>query len=352
MFDNSIQAPEMKLIKTDEYYLFYEMMIQSLKTDNVKEGINKSLFLLKNYLQSGNVSLFKKTKRDLYTFKISDSKMDDLVNPLGCIVNKTSSLTESKGILFLDLNLSERVKNVMLIHLNAGDYDCIVAVLNKDMDKQLDVHFWESLRDTLQIIIKRAASYERNVKAITTDLLTGLDNRNSYEMRLQEINEADENLVLGIFDIFRLKFINDKFTHTKGDLYIKEAASILGKYWPKQKQVFTDDLTEKSVDTGHCVYRVGGDEFVLLTSVENLKLADIKAQLAFEESELINLHLEDVVDSKEDTQGLINVPVGLNYGIVKHNPGDSIKETLSRADYIMQEDKKKMYTKHNIERRH
>ncbi len=351
MTDNSVLAPEMDLIRTDEFYLFYEMMIQSLKTDNVKEGINKSLFLLKKYLQSGNIALFKKTNGNRYTFKISDSNMDDLVNPVGSIVNKTSCLTENKEIFFLDLNLSDRIKNLMLIHLNTDEYDCIVAILNNNLNKQLGIHFWESARDTLQIILKRAASYEKNVKAITTDLLTGVDNRNSYEMRLQEINESDNNLVLGIFDIFRLKYINDNFTHPKGDLYIKKVASILNKYWPKQKQVGEDELKEKIIDTGHCIYRVGGDEFVLITSVEDIKLTSLKAQLSHKEAELIDLQLEDVIKSKEDAQIAKKVLVGLNYGVVRHNPGDKIKDTIKKADYIMQEDKRKMYIKHNLERR-
>ena len=34
-----IMAPDELLIKNNDFYLFYEMMMQSLKTDNVKEGL-------------------------------------------------------------------------------------------------------------------------------------------------------------------------------------------------------------------------------------------------------------------------------------------------------------------------
>lgn len=337
-------APEMSLIRNDEFYLFYEMMIQSLKTDNVKEGLNKSLFMLRSYLKSGNIALFRKTKDGIYVFKLSDSKIDDLAQSIGCIVNKTKPLIENMELFNLNLNVSERLKNMVLLHLNItnnkNDNDeCIIAILNTENSNELEPQFWHRVKDTMQIILKRAISYERNVKAITTDLLTGLDNRNSYEMRIQKFNEADDNLVFGIFDLFRLKYINDNYTHTKGDEYIVKAADILNKYWPKQKIQVQDNGTENVVETGHCVYRIGGDEFALLTTIENLQLAGIKANLAKTEADMINLDLGD------------NIPLGINYGIVKHNPKDNFKKTFARADELMQENKSEMYKEYKLERR-
>jgi diguanylate cyclase (GGDEF)-like protein len=341
MAKENVLAPEIGLIKSDEFYLFYEMMIQSLKTDDVKEGINKSLYMLRAYLKSGNIALFRKNEEGIYLFKLSDSQMNEMAKPIGCIVNKTNPLVEEKGIFNLELNLSKRLNNLVLIHIgidNNSD-ECILAILNIDKEKELEPQFWERAKDTLQVIIKRAASYERNKNAITQDLLTGLDNRNSYEMRLQQINEADDNLVLAIFDLFRLKYVNDNFTHAKGDAYIKETAKILNKYWPKQKVITEADGTESYTDTGHCVYRIGGDEFVLLTTVENQQLAQIKATLAREETKLIELNIGE------------ESPLGINFGVVKHNPGDSIKQTFMKADEIMQEDKSMMYKKYKLDRR-
>ena len=191
----------------------------------------------------------------------------------------------------------------------------------------------------MQVILKRAASYERNTKAITTDMLTGLDNRNSYEMRLSQINEEDNNIVFALFDLFRLKFINDSFTHAKGDLYIKETAKILNKYWPKYKVTVNEDTTETYHSTGHCVYRIGGDEFVLMTNKETLQLASIKAELARDEVGLIDLGISD------------NIIIGLNYGMVKPEQGESMKKTYIKADHKLQEDKDQMYKKYRLERR-
>lgn len=113
--------PEINLIKTDEFYLFYEMMMQALKTDDVKEGLNKSLFMLKSHLKSGNIALFRKNEEGKYVFKMSDSQMTELIYSVGCIINKTKPLTEQKKIFDLELNLSERIQNMMLFHLSVSN---------------------------------------------------------------------------------------------------------------------------------------------------------------------------------------------------------------------------------------
>ena len=158
-------------------------------------------------------------------------------------------------------------------------------------------------------------------------------------MGLQELNEADEHLVVAIFDLFRLKYVNDNYTHDKGDAYIKAAAKILNKYWPKQKVKTNDDGTETITKTGHCVYRIGGDEFVLLTNVESLQLAEIKSELARKEAKMIDLGIGE------------ELPLGINYGVVQHTPGDYYKQTFVRADEEMQKEKSLMYKKYKIDRR-
>ena len=339
MSKENIIAPELEFIKSSEFYLFYEMMMQALRTDDVKEGMNKSLFLLRSFLDSGNIILYRKNSNGSYVFKISDSSVNVFPELINSIVNKSMTLVEQRKILKLNLNLSEELQNVVLLHTELADCDCILAVVNVDKNKNLESLFWERTRETIQIILKRAFSYEKNVKAITTDLLTGLDNRNSYEMRIQSLNEEDANLVVGIFDLFRLKYINDNYTHAKGDAYIKEAANILSKYWPKYNVFQQPDGKEEFVKTGHCVYRIGGDEFVLLTNEDSLRLAEVKAKLVADETQMINLDIKE------------KVPIGLNYGLVLHNKGDYFKRTFIRADEIMQNNKQETYKQYKLERR-
>jgi len=330
---------EYKRLKEDEYYLFYQMMTQSLKTDEVLDGINKSLYLLKICLASGSVVLHKKDEKGKYTYNISDSRMKESTSAISCIVNKTAPITEKKGELTIDLHLSKDFENIRLLHFRTADNDYILSINNLDPNGYIDANFFDKLKDTMLIILKRAELHEKNVKAINTDLLTGLDNRNSYELAIQQMDESDENLVYGLFDLFRLKYINDNFSHSTGDKYIKEAAKILYKYWPK-RQTESDGDTERTIKTGNTIYRIGGDEFVLMTH-EPIEVTRIKAQLAAEEVSMINLGVESTEQ----------IPIGLNCGLVKHIPGDFIKNTYKNADEELTKDKKKMYEEYGIERR-
>ena len=324
-------------LKDNEYMLFYEMMVQALRTDNVEDGINSSLYLLKEYLNSGNVILYKKGNDGAYSHDLSDSSMAMSVAPVTCIVNKTSPITEKRGVFKLYLDLSKSFKNMVLTHLITDDNEYILSINNPDEKKELDSDFWNRLKEAMQITLKRAESYEKNMKAVSMDLLTGLGNRNSYELETTNLPK-DTNLVYGLFDLFRLKYVNDNYSHDVGDIYIIETAKILDKYWPKyQTEVVNGEI--KQVSSGHNVYRIGGDEFVLITNEESLELATIKANLAAEEVSMIDLGIED------------ELPLGLNLGLTFYDPNKTIKEAYRNADEIMQEDKRKMYVKHGLERR-
>ena len=60
-----------------------------------------------------------------------------------------------------------------------------------------------------------------------TDFLTGLKNRNAFELDIQ--NKQDEVLGILIADLNGLKKINDEQGHQIGDEYIRKAATVIGK---------------------------------------------------------------------------------------------------------------------------
>lgn len=325
---------EINILENDEYYLFYEMMMLALQSDNVVDSIDKSLFLLKNYLSSNNIILYKKKKDNLYFPLICDLSTNKSFNLISNIVNDASMLVENKELFNIEISLSEDFNNLLLLYLKTNNYDYVLAITNFSKSELNNIMFWKQLKETLRIILKRAESYEKNMSIISTDLLTGLDNRNSYEMLIKDFNELDNDLVYGLFDLFRLKYINDNYSHAIGDIYIKETAKILSKYWPKY---LNED--EQRINTGHSLYRIGGDEFALITTREELELSKNKARLAAEEVSMIDLGINE------------KLPIGLNHGIVLHNSGDFINETYKNADIIMSDDKKKMYLKYNLKRR-
>ena len=335
----NIENIDTNLLTNNEYYLFYQMMYEALKYDNIVKNINKSLILLKTYLNCGDIVLHKKDYNGIYIDYIHQTEKEKGLEPISCIVNKTSPLTENKKIFYIDLGISENYKNMALIAIKTENEQYILSINNIDYTKYKNNKFLSQISDTMSIILKRAELYERNIRSINIDSLSGLKNRNSYESRIENINENEGQLIYGLFDLFRLKYINDNYGHSLGDAYIKETAKILTKYWPEYKEDNNSNNPYKKNKTGHCVYRIGGDEFVLLTNNEKIELTKIKAQLAAEEVAMMNLGVDEYL------------PLGLNYGITIHTPESSIREVYMDADILLSENKRKTYEKHNIERR-
>lgn len=80
------------------------------------------------------------------------------------------------------------------------------------------------------------------------DLLTGLPNRNYYERKLQDLDEANEIYSILFIDLDNFKTINDTFGHAAGDILLSEIGF-------RMSAVVGDSDT---------VARMGGDEFSLI----------------------------------------------------------------------------------------
>ena len=110
-------------------------------------------------------------------------------------------------------------------------------------------HLAESMKKTTAELKKRIGY----IKALAyLDSLTELSNKTAYAKRVEVLElELSENpkLQFGIamLDINNLKMVNDSMGHEMGDLLIQEATDMM-------KAIFTDCI----------IYRVGGDEFVIL----------------------------------------------------------------------------------------
>ncbi|MGL5417620.1 MAG: sensor domain-containing diguanylate cyclase/phosphohydrolase [Clostridium sp.] len=96
--------------------------------------------------------------------------------------------------------------------------------------------------------ITRERNYRKKLEFLSyTDILTGAKNRTAFEEYDREISKK-ENFPIGVLmgDANGLKLINDTFGHRCGDKFLKEIVKIL-------KEV-----------SGENVFRIGGDEFVIL----------------------------------------------------------------------------------------
>ena len=146
-------------------------------------------------------------------------------------------------------------------------------------------------------------------KLSSIDLLTGLYNRNKLNNVMNEILDSRDALTSLIFlDINGLKKVNDEQGHIAGDILIKRAANVL-----------------ISVFHNNDIYRVGGDEFVII-------LRDV-------EKEKIDKYIDNIHRKAKQND------VSFAVGYAMSNNAKDIEKLLTEADAKMYEDKRKFYKK-------
>lgn len=105
-----------------------------------------------------------------------------------------------------------------------------------------------SIQDMLGSLEKAHADVS---KLAFYDQLTGLSNRFSlYKEYLNRVGNPEESFTLMFFDLDGFKRINDLYGHSSGDDMLKQVG---------------ERLTGNLLHTGSQLYRIGGDEFVLLS---------------------------------------------------------------------------------------
>lgn len=160
---------------------------------------------------------------------------------------------------------------------------------------------------------KYAAIYE---ELAITDSLTGLYNRNAYQIDTKKIEELTGFMIL-TFDLNDLKICNDTKGHTQGDQYIITAAKMIERL-----------LTPY----GRC-YRIGGDEFCSI--VRNGATCPV-------DDLLLKLEMEQVkYNANLDPDGY---PIRIAAGYAMYDPESDadIEEMRSRADTNMYQNKKQI----------
>lgn len=170
----------------------------------------------------------------------------------------------------------------------------------------------DALEITAFILGSQIGNYlllDKLTKLSSIDFLTGLYNRNRLNSYMNEILESpDAPTALVFLDINGLKLINDRDGHLAGDNLIRRAANTL-----------------ISTFTENDIFRVGGDEFVvILRNVEEKQI-----------HEYINkLHQK----SKKN-----DVSFAVGYALT--DKSSNLEEILKEADANMYEDKRKFYRK-------
>ena len=144
-----------------------------------------------------------------------------------------------------------------------------------------------------------------------TDLNTKAYNKNKYEEMITKFYPSVDRLAVIFWDINNLKPVNDKLGHAMGDYVIQTFASI---------------ILSLGNDTRR-VYRIGGDEFVMILENPSQKEAE---EILARARKLIKEHNE---------QNTIEITSAMGYA---YGNGQDILEVVKEADNNMYENKKMM----------
>lgn len=223
-------------------------------------------------------------------------------------LEKSNLLQELSEKKILQLSYRQIIENkptyvsFTAVRLSSDNNHIIIAVSNIDDSKKKEQAYLKKIE------------YEKILAR--TDALTGCSNKHSYNELEQLINErikAKEAMEFAIvvFDVNGLKYINDNFGHDAGDKLLIKAKNNIS-----------------SVFKNSVLYRVGGDEFVLILEGSDF----YKREYLFEKFNDINkknVKTDDVV---------------VAVGMADYEPDfdRTVLDVFNKADILMYENKREL----------
>lgn len=185
----------------------------------------------------------------------------------------------------------------------------------------------EALSDPQRALAENALILAHQIRTLSAELhglavrdpLTGLHNRRFFDIMIPtQIREAERRGARPWFltvDLDEFKLINDRFGHPEGDAALVEAAKLL----------------ETSVRAGDIVFRVGGDEFVVL-------MADGSEETASQVEERLRSAFDRWNAAESERRGY-RLAASMGSGAL--DPVLGLAESLARADRRMYREKTK-----------
>ena len=252
-------------------------------------------------------------------FKVIES-WPRLIDKSNCfVISSEKDMEEAYKITpeWIDSLRSDNISTLVIYPLRSDNKTIgYIWTGNFNPDKTLMIK--ETLGLTAFILSAEIAN-DQNVRKMkvmsSTDLLTGVFNRNAMNNRISE-DVSGTNLIkkpFGVFfiDVNGLKTINDTRGHLAGDNLLKDVASAL-------KELKSDSIE---------IYRVGGDEFLIITP--GTSSADF-------------IRMEEELKKNCERPDRAHFAVGSCHS-AEH---DDIRKAMQIADARMYEVKEEYYSRH------
>jgi len=257
------------------------------------------------------VDIMKKNRIGSVLIVDTDRRLKDIVTQSDLIMHLLHGNLEKKVKNFI------RKKELITIDENSHVFDA-VAYFEKYRIKHLPVLD----NDKRLVGIITATDILKKVAGIgLMDPLTGLNNRNYYELLKQKYSDKILHISIIMADIDDFKNINDKYGHLVGD----EVLSRVGKILKNDLRVYDETI------------RWGGEEFLILLPRTNIKKAIMIAKRL--KSKISTIRLKDFPD--------LNISISMG---VSHYEGEGkyLDTAVREADRALlrakKEGKNRIYT--------
>lgn len=210
------------------------------------------------------------------------------------------------------------------LSIHTGDEIEELSESMKQMEQNINDHITQILETTQDLMTTREHAEEMD-RAANIDALTKVRNRRAYDLETerinQEIREGKKAFGIAMIDLNYLKKINDTYGHEQGNIAIQKLCrTICGVFQHSP------------------VFRVGGDEFVVI--LENHDLEDLDRLKAQFEAELGKL--QEAEDPKE------RISAAAGYALYDPTVDRDTESVFKRADQLMYERKKAMKAERTV----
>lgn len=326
IFERNVTMIEGEMLSGVTFEEFEENMRRAFSSD--KTFIGESFHVV---IEPG----FKKAMSNIDTIntKFRTHGYSKVMNAIYSMENgKVMSFPEfesRKLVPYKDPDKKNRVFVFVPIHEVMDNYGYMVFCDNVDIVGNGN-HLFEytSRIDVMMSKVRQNISLrvlnKKLIELTETDVMTNVKNRAAYASKEADINSLIRSggrleFGIGLFDINNLKKINDNLGHEAGDAYIVNCCLMLCKIFSRSP-----------------VYRIGGDEFVVLLRDDDYRERD-------DLMKKVKIRMEEIASMDLPPEERVSVAGGI--GIFDKKKDEKVADVFARADAAMYEDKQKMKEK-------
>lgn len=240
----------------------------------------------------------------VFIYKAATPHFEKYRNMLECITTGWKRLTISTATIYITIIFTAAYPKPLI---ERPEYHLPYLMINV-MVISFYLVFFTSLSSTQKVYeqSKQLQEQQKWFKMAYVDALTEIPNRMAYLEKIHELERAKDHTPAAaviMIDLDRFKSINDTWGHSAGDRILRHAAQ-------RMTAAFSGDEG--------MVYRIGGDEFAILT----VGLSE----------EVIRDKLKSLEQAQCD-----GVPYSISYGyaFVRVQEDNAVEQAFSQADKMM-----------------